>query len=446
MSWMEIYREKLMTAEEAIRHYIRSGMRIFLSGNCGVPQRLLAALVEYATNLENVEIVQVLTVGPADYVAPGMERHIRVNTLFISDNVRRAVQEGRADFTPCFLSEIPGLFRSGRLPLDVALIQVSPPDDHGFCSFGVEVGITKPAAHSARIVIAEVNEHMPRTLGDSFIHISRLTAIVPVSYPLPEVHMAEQSEVAQRIAEHIAAMIPDGATLQTGIGAIPDAVLRSLIHHKDLGIHTELFSDGIIDLVERGVITGERKTLHPGKIVAGFMLGTRRLYEFVHDNPIIELHPTDYVNDPFIIAQNERMVAINSAIEVDLTGQVCADSIGHLFYSGVGGQLDFIYGASRSRGGLPIIALPSTTRLKDGTVISRIVPMLKPGAGVTTTRNHVRFVVTEWGVADLYGKTIRQRARALIGIAHPDFREELERKARELRYLREDDDRLPDSR
>ncbi|WP_376789077.1 acetyl-CoA hydrolase/transferase family protein [Thermoflexus sp.] len=443
---MEIYREKLMTAEEAIRHYIRSGMRIFLSGNCGVPQRLLAALVEYATNLENVEIVQVLTVGPADYVAPGMERHIRVNTLFISDNVRRAVQEGRADFTPCFLSEIPGLFRSGRLPLDVALIQVSPPDDHGFCSFGVEVGITKPAAHSARIVIAEVNEHMPRTLGDSFIHISRLTAIVPVSYPLPEVHMAEQSEVAQRIAEHIAAMIPDGATLQTGIGAIPDAVLRSLIHHKDLGIHTELFSDGIIDLVERGVITGERKTLHPGKIVAGFMLGTRRLYEFVHDNPIIELHPTDYVNDPFIIAQNERMVAINSAIEVDLTGQVCADSIGHLFYSGVGGQLDFIYGASRSRGGLPIIALPSTTRLKDGTVISRIVPMLKPGAGVTTTRNHVRFVVTEWGVADLYGKTIRQRARALIGIAHPDFREELERKARELRYLREDDDRLPDSR
>ncbi len=439
MSWMELYREKLMTAEEAIRRYIRSGMRVFLSGNCGVPQRLLAALVEHAPNLENVEIVQVLTVGPADYVAPGMERHIRVNTLFISDNVRRAVQEGRADFTPCFLSEIPGLFRSGRLPLDVALIQVSPPDEHGFCSFGVEVGITKPAAHAARVVIAEVNEHMPRTLGDSFIHISRLTAVVPVSYPLPEIHMAERSEVARRIAEHIAAMIPDGATLQTGIGAIPDAVLQALTNHKDLGIHTELFSDGIIDLVEKGVITGERKTLHPGKIVAGFMLGTRRLYEFVHDNPIIELHPTDYVNDPFIIAQNERMVAINSAIEVDLTGQVCADSIGHLFYSGVGGQLDFIYGASRSRGGLPIIALPSTTRLKDGTVVSRIVPMLKPGAGVTTTRNHVRFVVTEWGVADLYGKTIRQRARALIQIAHPDFREELERKAYELRYLRDDD-------
>ncbi len=438
MSWMELYREKLMTAEEAIRRYIRSGMRVFLSGNCGVPQQLLAALVEYAPNLKNVEIVQVLTVGPADYVAPGMERHLRVNTLFISDNVRRAVQEGRADFTPCFLSEIPGLFRSGRLPLDVAMIQVSPPDEHGFCSFGVEVGITKPAAHSARVVIAEVNEHMPRTLGDSFIHISRLTAIVPVSYPLPEVHMAEESEIARRIAEHIAAMIPDGATLQTGIGAIPDAVLRALTNHKDLGIHTELFSDGVIDLVEKGVITGERKTLHPGKIVAGFMLGTRRLYEFAHDNPIIELHPTDYVNDPFIIAQNERMVAINSAIEVDLTGQVCADSIGHLFYSGVGGQLDFIYGASRSRGGLPIIALPSTTRLKDGTVVSRIVPMLKPGAGVTTTRNHVRFVVTEWGVADLYGKTIRQRARALIQIAHPDFREELERKAYELRYLRED--------
>ncbi|MDW8065067.1 MAG: acetyl-CoA hydrolase/transferase C-terminal domain-containing protein [Anaerolineae bacterium] len=435
---MGIYQERLMTVDEAIRRYIRSGMRVFLSGNCGVPQQLLAALVEYAPALEGVEIVQVLTVGPADYVAPGMERHIRVNTLFISDNVRRAVQEGRADFTPCFLSEIPGLFRSGRLALDVALIQVSPPDEHGFCSFGVEVGITKPAAHSARIVIAEVNDHMPRTLGDSFIHVSRLTAIVPVSYPLPEVRMAEQSEVARRIAEHIASMIPDGATLQTGIGAIPDAVLQALTGHKDLGIHTELFSDGIIDLVEKGVITGERKTLHPGKIVAGFMLGTRRLYEFVHDNPIIELHPTDYVNDPFIIAQNERMVAINSAIEVDLTGQVCADSIGHLFYSGVGGQLDFIYGASRSRGGLPVIALPSTTRLKDGTVVSRIVPMLKPGAGITTTRNHVRFVVTEWGVADLYGRTIRQRARALIEIAHPDFREELEREAYKLRYLREE--------
>jgi len=438
MSWMELYREKLMTPEQAVRCYIRSGMRVFLSGNCGVPQLLLAALVDYAPQLENVEIVQVLTVGPADYVAPGMERHIRVNTLFISDNVRRAVQEGRADFTPCFLSEIPGLFRSGRLPLDVALIQASPPDEHGFCSFGVEVGITKPAAQSARVVIAEVNEHMPRTLGDSFIHISRLTAVVPVSYPLPEVQMAERSEVARRIAEHIAALVPDEATLQTGIGAIPDAVLQALTNHRDLGIHTELFSDGIIDAVEKGVITGERKTLHPGKIVAGFMLGTRRLYEFVHDNPIFELHPTDYVNDPFIIAQNERMVAINSAIEVDLTGQVCADSIGHLFYSGVGGQLDFIYGASRSRGGLPIIALPSTARLKDGTVISRIVPALKPGAGVTTTRNHVRFVVTEWGVAELFGKTIRQRARALIEIAHPDFREELERAAYELRYLRGD--------
>ncbi|MDR7455551.1 MAG: acetyl-CoA hydrolase/transferase C-terminal domain-containing protein, partial [Armatimonadota bacterium] len=325
----------------------------------------------------------------------------------------------------------PGLFQRGLLPIDVALVHVSPPDEHGFCSFGIEVGITKPAAQSARVIVAEVNDRMPRTLGDSFIHISKIDHIVPVSYPLPEVAMAGTSEVAQQIAHHIAGLIPDGATLQTGIGAIPDAVLRRLGNHKHLGVHTELFSDGIIDLIERGVLTGERKTLHPGKVVAGFMLGTQRLYDFVHDNPIIELHPTSYTNDPFVIARNARMVAINSAIEVDLTGQVCADSIGSRFYSGVGGQLDFIYGASRAEGGVPIIALPATAL--DGTA-SRIVPVLRPGAGVTTTRNHVRFVVTEHGVADLYGKTIRERARALIAIAAPRFREDLERRARELRY------------
>jgi len=431
MSIAGVSRERITTAEDAVRR-ITSGMRIYLTGNCSVPQHLLRALVARAGELSDVEIVQVLTVGSADYVAPEMAGHLRVNTLFISDNVRQAVNEGRADFTPVCLSEIPGLFRTGRLPLDAALVQVSPPDEHGFCSFGIEVGITKPAAQSARMVIAEMNERMPRTLGDSFIHISKLDAIVPVRYPLPEIQMAESSETADRIAGHVAGLIPDGATLQTGIGAIPDAVLRRLSGHKDLGVHTELFSDGIVDLIERGVITGEKKTLHPGKVVAGFVLGTQRLYDFIHDNPVIEFHPTDYVNDPLVIAQNAKMVAINSAIEVDLTGQVCADSIGPRLYSGVGGQLDFIYGASRSVGGVPVIALPATAL--DGTV-SRIVPLLKPGAGVTTTRNHVRYIVTEFGVADLYGKTVRQRARALIAVASPGFREQLERAARELRYI-----------
>ncbi len=311
---------------------------------------------------------------------------------------------------------------------------MSPPDEHGFCSFGVEVGATKTAAAVAGIVIAEVNDRMPRTLGDSFIHVSKLTHIVPVSYPVTEHRMGEITELERKIGGYCAALIEDGSTMQMGIGGIPDAVLTFLETKRDLGIHTELFSDGVIDLVERGIINGERKTLHPGKIVAGFMLGTQRLYDFVHDNPIIELHPTEYVNDPFLIAQNDRMVAINSAIEVDLTGQVCADSIGPRLYSGVGGQVDFIYGASRSKGGKPIISMPSTAEIK-GQPASKIVPMLKQGAGVVTTRNHVRYVVTEYGIADLYGKTIRQRARALIDVANPRFREELEKAAHELKYL-----------
>jgi acetyl-CoA hydrolase len=317
------------------------------------------------------------------------------------------------------------------------MIHCSPPDEHGFCSLGIEVGLTKSAAESAKIIIAEVNQQMPRTLGDSFIHLSRLNHIVPVNYPVPEIKSVEgkADPVVDAIAMHIAEMIPDGATMQMGIGTIPDAVLQYLFHKKDLGVHTELFSDGVIDLFEAGVLTGARKSIHPGKMIAGFIIGSRRLYEWVDDNPLIELHPTEYVNDPFVIAQNERQVAINSAIEVDLTGQVCADSIGPRLYSGVGGQLDFIYGASRSKGGVPIIALPSTTTLKDGSTISRIVHMLNRGAGVVTTRNHVRYIVTEYGVADLYGKTLRQRAQALIHIAHPEFREELTRQASELHYL-----------
>jgi acetyl-CoA hydrolase len=436
MDWNSIYESRVTTPQEAVRA-IKSGDRVFLTGNVSVPQKVLAALVEYAPNLENVEICQALTIGPADYVKPEMEGHLRVNTLFISHNVRKAVQEGRADFTPVLLSEFPLLFKRGLLPLDVAIIHVSPPDEHGFCSLGVEVGLTKSAAETAKLIIAEVNQRMPRTLGDSFIHVSRLHHIIPVNYPIPEMPMSDEgdSAVVEKIAGHIADLIPDGATMQLGIGAIPDAVLKYLHHKKDLGVHSELFSDGVIDLVNEGILTNARKSLHAGKIIAGFMLGTKRLYDWADDNPLIELHRTEYVNDPFVIAQNERMVAINSAIEVDLTGQVCADSIGPKLYSGVGGQLDFIYGASRSKDGVPIIALPSTTTLRDGTLVTRIACMLKQGAGVVTSRNHVRYVVTEYGVADLYGKTIRQRAQQLIRIAHPHFRVDLSKQARELHYL-----------
>ena len=437
MDWTSIYQSRIVSPQDAVQAAIKSGNRIFLTGNVSVPQKVLAALVDYAPNLHDVEICQALTIGPADYVKPGLEKHLRVNTLFISHNVRQAVHEGRADFTPVLLSEFPLLFKRGLLPLDVAIIHVSLPDEHGFCSLGVEVGLTKSPAESAKIIIAEVNQQMPRTLGDSFIHVSRLNYIIPVDYAIPEMPMTEEgnSDVVEKIAGYIAELIPDGATMQLGIGAIPDAVLKYLLNKKDLGVHSELFSDGVIDLFNAGVITNARKTLHPGKIIAGFMLGTKRLYDWSDDNPMIEFHRTEYVNDPFVIAQNERMVAINSAIEVDLTGQVCADSIGPKLYSGVGGQLDFIYGASRSKGGVPIIALPSTTKLKDGTPITRIAAMLKQGAGVVTTRNHIRYVVTEYGVADLYAKTIRQRARQLINISHPDFRADLEKQARELHYL-----------
>ena len=434
MTWMSQFESKITTAEEAVK-VIQSGMRVFLTGNCSVPQKLIGALVARASEIDDVEIAQVLTIGEAPHAAPEMAGHLHINTMFISDNVRAAVHEGRADFTPCFLSEVPLLFRNGHLPLDVALIHVSPPDEHGFCSLGIEAGLVKTPSQVARHVLAEVNEQMPRTLGDSFIHISKISRAIPVNYPLVEMSMGDSNELSMSIGRHVADLIEDGSTLQLGIGAIPNAVLGFLESKRDLGVHTELFSDGVMDLVNRGVITNERKTLHPGKIVAGFIIGTHKLYAFVDDNPIIELHPTEYVNDPFIIAQNDRMVSINSAIEVDLTGQVCADSIGPKLYSGVGGQVDFIYGASRSKGGRPIIALPSTATLRDGSTLSRIVPMLKQGAGVVTSRNHVHYVATEFGAAALYGQTIRQRARALIEIAHPAFREQLERQASELRYI-----------
>lgn len=437
MDLQKIYQSRVISPKEAVQK-IQSGNRIFLTGNCSVPQKVLAALVDHAPNLENIEICQALSVGPAEYVKTEMAGHIRVNTMFISANVRKAVQEGRADFTPVLLSEFPLLFKKGILPIDVALLHVSPPDEHGFCSLGVEAGLTKSPAEAARIRIAEVNQQMPRTLGDTFVHINQLEYLVPTNYPLPELCMDAEGgsvEITEKIAGHIAELIPEGATMQMGIGAIPDTVLKFLSHKRDLGVHSELFSDGVIDLVESGVITNAQRTIHRGKITAGFIIGTQRLFKWANNNPIIELHPTEYVNDPFVIAKNERMVAINSAIEVDLTGQVCADSIGPKFYSGVGGQLDFIYGASRSKGGIPIIALPSSTTLRDGSLVSKIVPTLKQGAGISTTRNHIHYVVTEYGIAELYGKTIRQRAQALIEIAHPDFRQDMRRQATALHYM-----------
>lgn len=431
MNWESIYRRKVTDVPTALAT-IQSGDRIYLAGGAGVPLKLTAGLTGRADELSGVEITHILTFADAPYVEPQYQDSFRVNALFIGRNIREAVQKGLADFTPVFLSEIPRLFQNGTLPIDVVLMSLSPPDEHGFCSFGVEVGTTKPAAESASTIIAEVNRQMPRTLGDSFIHVSQLHHIVEVNYPLPEAPQGGSSERHLLVGQHIAELIPDGATLQMGIGSIPDAVLQNLTNHKDLGIHSELFSDGVIDMVEAGVITCARKSFHPGKIIAGFLFGSKRLYDFVHNNPIIELHPTDYVNDPFNIARNDKMVAINSALQVDLTGQVCADSVGPLIYSGVGGQVDFVRGAARSKGGLPIIAFLSTAK-KDS--LSRIVPMLREGSGVVTTRNDVHYVVTEYGVASLYGKSVRQRAGELINIAHPKFRDELTAAAHKLGYL-----------
>lgn len=428
---MTHWRKRILTPDQAVS-LVQSGMRVFLTGNCSTPLEFLRALVRRYEELEDVEVVQLLGMGTGDYITPEMSCHIRMNSLFIAPNVRSAIANGLADFTPCHLSQVPLLFRAGRLPLDIAVIQVSPPDEHGFCSYGVEVGVTKSAAETAKMVIAEVNPNMPRILGDSFIHVNHIHHFIEVNYPLPELHPAVADDVQNQIAEHIAKHIPDGATLQMGIGGIPDAVLRHLTSHRDLGIHTELFSDGVMEMIERGVITNRQKTFHPGKVVAGFVLGTRKLYDFAHDNPIFELHPTEYVNDPFNIARNDKMMSINSAIEVDITGQVCSDSIGTQFYSGAGGQLDFVRGATRSKGGKSFIALPSTTK---NDTVSRIVPQLKAGAGVVTTRYDVRFVVTEYGAVDLWGMTLEQRALALANIAHPNFRDSLLAYARQQHYI-----------
>jgi 4-hydroxybutyrate CoA-transferase len=429
--WSELYRSLVTTPEVALQA-VKSGDRVYIHPGCASPEPLIDALSARAANLTNVDVVHILTFGKAPHTAPEMEGHFRHNALFVGANVRQAVNEGRADYTPIFLGEIARLFREDALPIDVALIQVSPPDAHGFCSLGVGIDHTLDAARHARHVIAEVNDRMPRTHGDAFLHVRQFHAVVETSRPLPELVGEPGDAVTEAIGRNTAALIGDGDCLQMGIGTIPDAVLRQLGDRKALGVHTEMFADGVVDLIEAGVITGERKSLHRGKVIAGFLLGTKRLFDFVHDNPVVEMHPTSYTNDPFVIAQNDRMVALNSAIEVDLTGQVCSDSIGTKIYSGFGGQTDFIRGASRSRGGKPIIALPATAAKGKA---SRIVPVLSPGAGVVTTRADVRWIITEYGAAYLFGKTIRERARSLINIAHPDFREELERAARERRLI-----------
>ncbi|MGB9662230.1 MAG: acetyl-CoA hydrolase/transferase family protein [Moorellaceae bacterium] len=424
--WQEEYKRKLVTAEEAVK-CIASGNRVVVAHACGEPQVLIDALVKRAPELENVEIVHMVAMGKSEYCKPEMAGHFRHNSLFVGASTREAVNTGRADYTPCFFSEIPRLFREGYLPVDVALIHVSPPDKHGFCSLGISVDYTKPAAECARIVIAQVNRYMPRTLGDSFMHISQFDYIVEADVPLIEQARAQISEVEERIGRYVAELIEDGSTLQLGIGGIPDAVLLFLKDKKDLGIHTEMFSDGVVELYEAGVITNQRKTIHRGKMVATFLMGSKRLYDFVDDNPVVEMHTVDYTNDPYVIGRHEKMVSINSALQVDLTGQVCADTIGLKQYSGVGGQVDFVRGAARSPGGKSIIAMPSTA---GNGRFSRIVPVLDQGAAVTTSRNDVHFVVTEFGIADLRGKTVRQRAKALIEIAHPQFKEELKREVK----------------
>jgi 4-hydroxybutyrate CoA-transferase len=426
-----VFHEKLVSAEQALGA-VRSGDTVYVHPGCAVPQRLLDALVARRDELEDVRIVHLMSLGTADYAAPGMERHFRHVALFTGRNVRDAIAQGRADYVPVFLSEIPRLFTTRRLPVDVALIHVSPPDEHGFCSFGVGVECTKAAAAMARVVIAQVNPNMPRVLGDNFIHVRNVTHFVEANDPLLELPRVRMSQAFEEIGRNVAGLVEDGATLQLGIGGIPDAVLNYLRDRRHLGVHTEMFSDGMLELVEMGVVTNEKKTLHPGKMVASFVLGTRPLFDFIHNNPIVEFHPSDYVNDPFVICQNERMVAVNSAIQVDLTGQVCSDSIGESVYSGFGGQVDFVRGANRAKGGKAVIALLATA--KDGAV-SRICATLDEGAGVVTSRADVNFVVTEFGVAELHGRTLRERAKALIAIAHPAFREELEQAARKRRLL-----------
>lgn len=437
----EIYEKRRTTVEAAFKR-IRPGNRIFISTACAEPQYLVRNLTRFPQNVADSEILHLVSLNVGSPYADAKFRQMfRLNTFFIGRAARAAVVRGDADYTPIFLSEIPKLIKTGRLHIDVALVQVTPPDIFGNCSLGVSVETVKAAIENASYVIAQVNTAMPRTLGDSFVSVEHLDAVVEFDEPICEYLPDEINEDADRIGYYVSRLVPNGATIQAGIGSIPNAVLKHLKDKRNLGIHTEMFSDGIIDLYESGVITNTHKTFHPGKIIAAFCIGSRRLYDIIDNNPIFEFYPTDYVSDPRNISRNDNMVAINSALEVDLTGQVCADSLGHEFYSGIGGQADFIRGAALSHNGRPVIALPSTA--KNGT-ISRIVPYLSPGAGVVTTRGDVHYVVTEWGIAYLHGKNIRERAMALINIAHPKFRQWLLYEAKDLRYVYPDQDLPPE--
>jgi acyl-CoA hydrolase len=428
MAWQAEYKKKLTTADAAVRA-VESDMRVYVHANAAFPQVLLEALTRRSAQLRNVEMMHLLGIGEAFYNRPEFAESFRHNALFIGSNMRQAVEEGRADYVPVHLGEIESLFLDKKVELDVALLQVSKPDRHGYCSLGVAVETTLTAARCARIRIAQVNDQMPRTFGNTFMHINEFDAIVECSHPLPELILEEANEEECLIARHVASLITDGACVQVGIGLIPNAILPFLSDHKDLGIHTETLTESAIPLIEKGVINGFKKRINPNKIVLGFAMGTRSWYQYVDDNPLFDFEPNSYTNDPFIIAQNDNVVAINSAVEIDLTGQAVADSVGSRFVSGFGGQLDFMRGAARSRGGKPVLAITSTA--KDGTV-SRIVPQITKGAGVVTTRADAHYVVTEYGVAYLHGKNVRQRAEALIEIAHPKFREELSEQLREL--------------
>ncbi len=429
--WKEKYKNKIGTAAAAM-NLIKPGNRIFIGTGCAQPQHLVNALVEHSSHIYDAHIIHLLTMGAAPYANERFREKFKMNSFFIADNVRDALSKGIGDYTPIFLSDIPQEFEAGRIPVDFALISVTPPDANGLCSFGVSVDIVKSAAANARYTIAQVNQSMPRTMGNSFIHVNAIDMLVPYDEPIIEIPTPESNETLRKIGQNIARLVDDGSTIECGIGRIPQALADYLVYKRDLGVHTEMFSDWIIDLIECGAVTCAKKTINRGKVVASFCMGSKRLYDYINNNPFFEFHPTEYVNDPYIIAQHEKMVGINVGLEIDLSGQVCSDSLGYRFYSGIGGQVDFIRGSARSRGGKPIIAMPSTA--KDGT-ISRIVPHLTEGAGVVTTRGDVHYVVTEYGIAYLHGKSIRERALSLINIAHPKFRNELIQAAKVQGYV-----------
>ena len=433
--WQNTFQNKVTTAEDALSRYLKNGCSIFIGSGCSTPQHLVQALASLLIQYVDVEVIYSIAFGPSPFIGDDLRHACRVKCFFVTDTLREAVFEGRADYIPVYLAQVPNLFKSGVLALDLAIIQVSPPDEHGFCSLGVSVDVVKAAADSSRYVVAQVNPCMPRVLGDSFIHVNELDAMVEYDEPLIEVSVPERQAIAERMAAYVVKLVEDGSTIQVGIGRILSAIVSHLTEKRDLGIHSEMITDAYLPLVERGVITGNKKTIHQDKIIASFCLGTRKLFDFVHNNPQVEFHPSEYVNHPEIISKNHRMTAINSALQVDLSGQVCADSLGHMVYSGIGGFVDFTVGASRSPGGKSIIVLPSTS--SDG-MKSRIVSHLSLGAGVVGTRAAVQYVVTEFGVANLHGKTIRERALSLINIAHPRFREQLLEEAKRIKYVYED--------